>query len=224
VDFGTGTHSSANLNATSASTAVTAGAATPNATPAGYQFDTAAAQSGLVNTTNGNQVAGNVLRVDGFQSTKNNTWFDTNNSGSGVVAADLNSNNNYWSVTISSNGDPINVDSIAFDFAFTSTRRGWGLAYVVDGGSPVLIGSAINGSSGGNQQTSQYQPIMFSNLGITDATSVEFRWYMFANQVGSRVIHFDNVTFTGSVIPEPGSLVLAGLGAVMMFARRRRVA
>lgn len=51
--------------------------------------------------------------------------------------------------------------------------------------------------------------------------TVTFRFYPYVMTGNNRAVTFDNIELTGSVIPEPGSALLLGLGGLLLMLRRR---
>ena len=63
------------------------------------------------------------------------------------------------------------------------------------------------------------------NASLQGIDSVEFRIYMWGGNgtAASSRVNFDQIVVEGSVIPEPATIGLLGLGAVALLALRRRV-
>jgi len=69
--------------------------------------------------------------------------------------------------------------------------------------------------------TGTFTALTFTNVGITDdALTIRFASANIA-EGGTGNIHINDLTAEGTVIPEPGSLALIGLGGLCLLRRRR---
>lgn len=108
------------------------------------------------------------------------------------------------------------------------TYSQWDLAVSTGSGSPATGSDSVEGTG----FSSTDNEITLTGLtGLTD-TSVTFTWTLYygtsegpppsGGNNSSRHFFIDDIVFTGSVVPEPGSLALLGLGGVLVASRRRR--
>jgi len=134
----------------------------------------------------------------------------------------------YWTFTVTSS---TNLDLTDLRFAagkagVTSTTS-YNVSSSVDGHATLLNGSdfVYTGSdssmSAPSNQVVDLSGASFQNL---DASSgIEFRiYYADVASGGSNGARIDTVTLNGSLIPEPATLALLGVGGLMMMPRKRR--
>ena len=114
-------------------------------------------------------------------------------------------------------------DSLLFGFAYRATGTGpvnWQLDYNSGAGWNTLASGALNANSAWNSVANAD----VSGLDGVGGT-VDFRLYGWGGSSSSGTWIVDTVTLNGSVIaiPEPGTLVMMGLGLIgIIFARRMR--
>ncbi|MDF3128799.1 PEP-CTERM sorting domain-containing protein [Kiritimatiellaeota bacterium B1221] len=130
-----------------------------------------------------------------------------------------------------STGFDYNIDSVHFDFASrTNGFRDFSFEYSSGGLGPdeTVIGSEndVTYASSNISNMPDFDYNLSNNLsdivlGNGEEAVFTFTFSDFASQDNSSIL--DNVAFTGSVIPEPGSLLLllAGLSAVFFFRKRK---
>ena len=114
-------------------------------------------------------------------------------------------------------------DSLLFDFEYRATGTGptsWQLDYNSGSGWNTL-------ASGGLTANSAWHSISGADISGLDGVggTVDFRLYGYGAPSATGTWIVDTVTLNGSVyvIPEPGTLVMMGLGLIgIMFARRMR--
>ncbi|EIQ00169.1 hypothetical protein OpiT1DRAFT_04709 [Opitutaceae bacterium TAV1] len=122
-------------------------------------------------------------------------------------------------------------DYAVTDHAYPGNEFSDGMAYATApgaGSNTVNAGAAYDAfsafeSSPANSSLASYASIAGTTLHAGE--SVEFRFYVQLNGTASSPsIYFDNITVTGTAIPEPGSITLAGSILVLiaaLVARRR---
>jgi len=122
----------------------------------------------------------------------------------------------YFSITLDS-AQLLNIDAVSFNAARggTSEPRGFVLRSSVTGNqnlyqSDVTEVRATFGSYSYNFGTE------FQNIN----GPVTFEFYIYTPGIGAS-IEFDNITFTGSVVPEPRRMILLSLAGVWVAFRRR---
>ena len=118
------------------------------------------------------------------------------------------------------------VDGIDSGTGSNTSYSQWDLAISTGSASPATGTRNIFGSG----LTSSTNSLSLSGLtGLTD-TSVTFTWTVnygttsdFSGGGNNNIRHafLDDITFTGSVVPEPASIVLSSLGVLLLLRRRR---
>lgn len=149
--------------------------------------------------------------------------------GSGISGANANNRYNaagwttsgtidvadYFTFTLDANdGHWINFDNFVYTgqrsatsgptaFSFRSSLDG----FTSDIGTPTATGATISLTA------SQYQHL---------TTPVEFRLYGYSASAGTGTFSVNDYTFNGTVVPEPGTLALVGVGSLLMLGNLRR--
>lgn len=117
-------------------------------------------------------------------------------------------------------GNRATLTELSFDASRggAAAPRGWGVYSSIDGFSQLL----------GTAEIPTVQPF-FGNFSVDLSTLPEFdeelilRIYAYGPEVQGSGIFFDNISVVGSVVPEPGSAVLAAGGVLFAVRRRRRI-
>lgn len=118
------------------------------------------------------------------------------------------------------------IDSLV---ASNNSFSQWDVAISTGSASPATVTSSL--TSGVGDQTSKGNSLTLSGLTGLSNTSVTFTFvanygvssnFSGSGNNNSRFAYIDDLTFTGSAVPEPGSLALLGLGGLLIGARRRR--
>jgi hypothetical protein len=126
---------------------------------------------------------------------------------------------------------PYSIDSLHFDFGVRTNGPNSFTANYTSGGlgpAPALIdtqtGLAQQNSTNGN--LFQFDYTLSSSLTDTTLAAGESAVFTinFSDTTGSgsSLSLIDNVAFQGTVVPEPSSIALIGLGGLALFFRRRR--
>ncbi len=114
------------------------------------------------------------------------------------------------------------LDTLVFDWARGGDQGTRGIyAYVSTDGfaTSTKIGQQVNSSGTAWNIGQSY------NIGLTNVTGpVVFRFYSRAEGADNRDMRFDNIVVNGTLIPEPASLALMGIGGLLMLSRRRHSA
>ncbi len=213
AEWSFGTDAAQTFNATTVAAGLSASAVTHNTQTDATKFLTLTGTA--TNGTTG-VAASPVLKVSGkhvFANLVAGTTVDDIDAGTTV---------DYWSVELSS-GTPFDVDDLSFDYAEVSANRGWKVSYSTDGWSTHTdLGTKWTGSWSSGVLFEKYT-FSINESGITE---LEVRWFTATNNVshldsGSREVRFDNISLTGTAIPEPASIALLGTGCVLALRRRR---
>jgi len=107
---------------------------------------------------------------------------------------------------------------------YVGARKGAGEARVLDAGDNVLYDAtdeseAINTSGGDATQSGVYE---FNYTGATIGEVLSIQWVALGGDDNPDNLAIAAVAERATLIPEPASLVLFGLGAALMVPRRRR--
>lgn len=134
--------------------------------------------------------------------------------------------NKYVQFTITPGASPINIDSLQFldSRGSTSETRGFAVRSSLDNYTSTLISVADIPTQYVEGGDWQFQDVDLSgNAAFQNLTGpVTFRFYVFISGVtSSRAVNFDDITINGSIVPEPATLCLLGLGALCMARRHR---
>ena len=146
-----------------------------------------------------------------------------NPSGDGnASSADNLADGEYMTFAISADvGKTLNLSNIGYR---ASRNGGSGrpdsldLYVKVDGGSFAKVGDTAGVGDTSNPEVINRA---LTDPGFQGVQSAEFAFVFFnGNNTGIRA-YLDNIVLTGSVVPEPASLVLLGLGGLCMLGSRR---
>ncbi len=121
------------------------------------------------------------------------------------------------------------IDGIDTRQGTNDTFSQWDLSVSFGSLSPDIVTNSV--TSGGNPDFTSKSKII-SLDGLTNLSNTEVTFTFVANygvtsdfsgggNNVNRNAFIDDLTFTGIIIPEPGSLALLGLGGVLMLRRRR---
>ena len=115
-------------------------------------------------------------------------------------------------------GTTLNLESVTFDFrrATPSGNQRW-LAFDTSLDSGIIFSEIGLARDDFDSETIDLSGATYQ--GLTN-TTVTLNWY--AGGEGSGDIDIDTIIVNGTVIPEPGSSALVGLGALGLLRRRRR--
>jgi hypothetical protein len=173
------------------------------------------------------QIAGmsvSSLRTDGSQTTLEagvavqGSVFLLVEQGASLPTAKA--NNQYFEFALTpAAGNRVTLTEMSFDAARggASSPRGWGVYSNIDGFSQLF----------GTAEIPTVQP-SFSSFSVDLSALPEFdeelilRIYAYGPEVPGNGIFFDNIVVVGSLIPEPGSAMLAAGGLVLALRRRRQ--
>jgi hypothetical protein len=133
---------------------------------------------------------------------------------------DSGSMGNTFTVTL----DTTNVKDLQLRFDYRSTTGGitafTGLAYSLDGGTTFTPIASVPGFTA-NSTWNVYTHDLSATDAIENKSSVILRWTLPTITSGTS-FRMDNLEITGTLIPEPGTLALAGIGLTLLLARGRR--
>ena len=140
-----------------------------------------------------------------------------------------------FSFTLDIGSTATDLTGLSFAFDYESNNgsgadyyAGWTLA--ISTGSASASSGSVGPYAPGIGTETTTENLTLSGLTGLSNTSVTFTFTAdngvtdtFANgNANNRRTIFDDITLTGSVVPEPGSLALLGLGGLLIGARRRR--
>ena len=177
----------------------------------------------------------------GISSASDSLFFRTNapcalGTDGDTLAEAINPNESYATFTLTNNsGSAYSLSTLSFDVFNTNSPADGGTTFFTvygmsdqaaftDGnefGSFTVTASGVSTSQSSPDQAALDLSSMSS---LPDGGSVEFRLYMVDDGDGENAIYrIDNITVTGSVIPEPSPqlMLLGGLGLALLFRRRR---
>jgi len=186
-------------------------------------------------TANDFTVGAGISGLAGFSGTSNSAFArTTGTTGSTLSFATAFANDDFFSVIIGANsGYYMDLDSFTFDYGYTSTVDQSGdLRYYVttsvDNHAAFLNFDTVTSVSI-NNPTPTYPLSNNTDLSafnyVWDGSDIEFRIYLSDQYNLGDVIHrIDNVILNGtiSVVPEPSSVALLGLGGLALMLRRKR--
>jgi hypothetical protein len=192
----------------------------------------------ITNTDTGNRAnSGGFGSTDGTFGTAVAGAATTDNTALLVRKGNTGTNDSGWNlqtITITNNtGSAYNIESIHFDIGARGTAPNdsgdaYTLTYVSGGLGPAstVLGSATGITNIGNQGDADDFDITLaaslSDITLADGESAVFELLIDDYGSNSASATLDNVAFQGSLVPEPGSLALLGLGGLLIAARRRR--
>ena len=165
----------------------------------------------------------------GFSTSTSNHAF-IRSKATGTDAAAAAADDDFFNFTVTANsGYQLNLTSLTFDLGATSSSSFTSTLYVWSGVTPPtagnVIGSGTASSAGGTPIfSSNNKSISLTAPAYQGLQTITFR-LAFADSLnaGDAINRLDNVVLNGDVVvPEPASLGLLGLGALML--RRRRTA
>jgi hypothetical protein len=186
--------------------------------------------SGDATTSDADVTAGSWTSGAGFTGAVTAAGSMFTSIGNGVTAnntllSTAITNNDYFEVTIgATEGNEISYSELTFDALVANVARS---------ATEYAIVSSINGyteanviSSGSLTTTSAGYTVDLSGTEYQNVdTDTTFRIYVWGagSTASSSLTSFDNIEFTGTVIPEPATIGMLGLGSVALLAFRRRI-
>lgn len=152
--------------------------------------------------------------------------YASGDGGKAHVATREPNNSMSFSIMIPSTAT-VNLTSLSFDDGFNqtfnpgSTDPTWVLTISTGSATPTSGGLA---TVSGTTFAEANESLALSDLtGLTD-TTVTFTWTYDSNRNNSLALAhtIDNITLTGTAVPEPSSAALLGLGGLALILRRRK--
>ena len=150
-----------------------------------------------------------------------------------IAASTPTNTQDYFVFTVTADtGKTLDLTNIEFDLITRANRTSaWGhtataqLFVAVDGGAFTSIGSSV--SSTAPDQSNVWSPVTTANIDlstVTGASSVEFRVGLGDNKNDSGAAAFvQGIQLNGTVIPEPATIGMLGLGALLTLVVRREL-
>ena len=196
-----------------------------------YEFASASpvATTSLAGVTAGNFGASITDTNQGF-SAGGNVFLRSLVTGADQTAALA--DDNYFSVTISATnpGETLNLTSLTLDYAVQNDNASSfsGAVYLqstVGGtgtGNPVIAGTGTTDTQNSSGFSFAQATFDLSAAGFQGLTSITFQFrFSDTADVTGDLNRMDNVTINGSVVPEPSSALIGGLGVLVLLRRRR---
>ncbi|MEM6507347.1 MAG: PEP-CTERM sorting domain-containing protein [Planctomycetota bacterium] len=175
----------------------------------------------------------NVVTGDGtnrparVQPTADQSPFSNHTSAFLIVEKGGATDTHTFTITIPDLGSAfVNLTNLSFDFGEVGPDDGaptWTISSDLGGGT--ITPNTANGAGTGNFNTDSASLALAGSFSGLNNTSVTFTLTDAAggnNNNNTWGTWIDNVTLTGEVVPEPGSLALLGLGGLLVASRRRR--
>ena len=143
------------------------------------------------------------------------------------------SGNDYFSFTLTPGGtDLLNLDSLFFDYSGNTLSAGtmstsFFIQSSVDNFTSIVGSTATVDTTGTGSTPRPFQrhTLNLSGTSFQNLDEVTFRLYIYQSDDNSNTLaRLDNVTVSGTVIPEPGTyaLIAGSLALVAIMVRRRR--
>ena len=156
----------------------------------------------------------------------------TQGGGVGVVHAGSSGfgidSTHYFSFSYTADSPGVLLTTFSLDFAHPSADlagtgfRGFEVQYSVAGGAFASAGwGRLQGHTNSGNRAVNYQ-MDLDNLEVAGGQSVAFRIYKTNANGANNEVRYDNFMLSGVAIPEPATVGLGLLGALMLIGRRRR--
>jgi hypothetical protein len=136
----------------------------------------------------------------------------------GVIVTDTSTGRYFQFGIAADSGNTIDLASLTFQTTRATTgtaTRGYSISVSVDGGSYSLLGADSNVT---NNRTNglQNEDLSLAAMQFQGVSSVDFR----VSSTGGGM-EYINFAINGDVVPEPSTLLLSGLGVLVLLRRRR---
>ncbi len=127
------------------------------------------------------------------------------------------------------NGVSVNLTNLSFDFGHSisqgngsaNTAHNWSLSSITNGGASVTTSGNGPTMAAGTRSTN----FNLALTGLTGETNTTITFTLLDNTLAennnTNRTFFDNVTITGTVVPEPSTALLGALGLLALLRRRR---
>lgn len=140
----------------------------------------------------------------------------------GMQTADPGDTYNFYFTYDVVNSTNITFASLDLDATAKALTRDYRVSYIVAGASEVFI-TDWTAVTQVVSDTRENVAIDFSDFTTTEDVQFRVYWSGSANKSSNGRVYVDDFVLNGTVIPEPATIGMVGLGAVALLALRRRM-
>ncbi|MGJ8657349.1 MAG: PEP-CTERM sorting domain-containing protein [Akkermansiaceae bacterium] len=126
----------------------------------------------------------------------------------------------FFSFTVETNGNSVTFESLSFFQNQFGTTGKVDISATQAGGSEVFLTSGFTPAGGNNALATPATNVDFADFTTTADTT--FTFYLYGASNANHGTRFDDITLNGTVVPEPSSTALLGLGGLALMMRRKK--